>query len=320
MKPYPFESMPESIHVAVLKGGPSAEHEISLKSGSAIAHALSTAGFKVEEISFRDAELPPLPPDVDVVFPALHGRFGEDGQIQKLLEGRDLAYVGSDAAASRLIIDKAQTKTVLQASGVPVPDGVTLQAPVAEVPESIPLPCIVKPNREGSTLGLILVEQVEEWHHALEAAFAYDETVIVEEFVEGTEITVGIVAGKSLPVIEIVPPGVIFDYDAKYTYSKGKTKYLCPPETVSDTVQMRAREIAEQTFVALGARDMLRVDLIIENGSLKPVVLEANSIPGFTATSLLPKAADAAGVSFTELCRRLVVNAHERSGRAIVGV
>jgi len=295
-----------ALPVAVLYGGPSSEAPVSRKSGQAVAGALREWGFAVREVDFDQAALPPIPADMWVVFPALHGRFGEDGELQALLAAAGLPFVGSDAAASRLIMDKQATKDRLLAHGLPVVPGALLHAPSAHPPADLPLPLIVKPNREGSTIGLSRVSQPADWPAALAAALKFGDGALVERFVRGQEATVGLLAGEPLPVVEIVPPGEIFDYDAKYTYAHGKTTYHCPPVGLSETVQATLRELAARAFVALGARDLLRVDFLIEQGSGRLYILEGNSLPGFTATSLMPKAAAVAGWSFPMLCAHLV--------------
>jgi D-alanine-D-alanine ligase len=294
-------------HVVVLKGGPSEERAVSLRSGTAVAKALREAGYRVTELELEGRELPQLPHDTDVVFPALHGPFGEDGEVQRLLEERGLPYVGSGVEASALIMDKQRTKAVVRAAGVPTPAAVTLTGPQATPPPGVRFPLVVKPNHQGSTIGMMRLRQNSGWwRRALRGAFAVDAEVFVEEFVQGDEITVGLLHGKALPVVQIVPPkGRMFDYDAKYDHKRGHTQYLCPPSTVSEAVQSRARELAEKAFVALGARDMLRCDFIVAADGV-PWFLEANSIPGFTATSLLPMASRQAGIEFPELCARLV--------------
>jgi UDP-N-acetylmuramate--alanine ligase len=295
-------------HVAVLKGGPSSERAISLLSGAAIANALRNAGYQVDEVDVTGHELPVLPKRIDVVFPALHGEFGEDGQVQRLLDERGLAYVGCGAAASELIMDKDATKAALCEVGLPTPQGVVLRDPRAPMPEGVSFPLIVKPNRQGSSVGLTRLDgpDPDAWRQALENALAGDSAAIAEAYIDGAEITVGLLDGQPLPVIEIVPPdGHLYDYDAKYEYKNGHTRYCCPPETVNEAIQAEAQRLAVRAYEVLGARHLLRVDFCLDAQG-QPWILEANSMPGFTATSLLPKAAAAKGISFVELCARLV--------------
>jgi D-alanine-D-alanine ligase len=297
--------------VAVLMGGPSREHDISLKTGGAIAKALRESGWPVHEIVFRDAELPAIPADTQVVFPALHGAFGEDGQVQTLLEDAALPYVGSGPAASARMIDKQATKDHLAACGVPVPIGRVIADREAPPPPDMALPLIVKPNREGSTDGLALVRLQSQWRPALADALTYGGVALVEEFLVGVEATVGLVDGRALPVVEIRPPGAIYTRDAKYVYKDGKTAYFCPPERLDAATQATMRQLAEAAWTALDARDMLRVDFRLDAAG-QPRVLEVNNIPGFTATSLLPQAAAASGLSFTALCHHLLLSALAR--------
>jgi D-alanine-D-alanine ligase len=303
-------SEPTRLGVAVLMGGPSREHDVSLQSGAAVAAALREAGCQVFEVPFDTPTLPPLPDGTDVVFPALHGRFGEDGQIQALLEAEGWPYVGCGPVASQLIIDKCATKEALRQRGIPTPAGQVFTTPDAPLPAHLPV--IVKPSHEGSTIGLTLVRETKEWESALAAALECGDPVLVEEYVEGVEITVGLLDGEALPVVEIVPPNGLFDYDAKYVYRRGKTHYHCPPKHVSQAAQQQAREFGATAFSALRARDLLRVDMIVPADGRPPTVLEANSMPGFTATSLLPKAARVSGLAFPELCLKLVHAAWQR--------
>ncbi len=295
--------------VVVLKGGPSSERKISLSSGTGVANALRDAGFRVEEIEFSEAALPELPAECDVVFPVLHGVFGEDGQIQTLLEARGVRYVGSGPAACKLIMDKLGTKKALLAAGAPTAKWAVLAGPDAPMPAELKFPVVVKPNEQGSSIGISKVDAGDgvAWKKALATAFALDPCVFAEEFIPGVEITVGVLDGKALPVVEIHPcgDGRWYDYDAKYDHTQGHTEYLCPPRNVAESVQEKARQLAEVIYRALGAKDLLRVDFIVGPDGT-PWCLEANAIPGFTPTSLMPKAAAAVGISFPELCARLV--------------
>lgn len=295
-------------HVVVLKGGPSSEREISLRSGTGVANALREAGFRVTEIAFDKPELPELPAEFDVVFPVLHGSFGEDGQIQALLDARGIRYVGSGPAACKRIMDKLATKAALAAAGVPTATWAVLKDAAAPRPAALRFPVVVKPNEQGSSLGIskVAAGDAAGWNKALQQAFALDPVVFCEEFIAGTEITVGLLAGRALPVVEIKPAGdKWYDYDAKYVYQQGKTEYLCPPASVAESAQRQARQMAEKAWTVLGAKDLLRVDFIVDAAGT-PWCLEANAIPGFTPTSLLPKAAAVTGLSFPELCASLV--------------
>ncbi len=294
--------------LAVLAGGPSSERSISLDSGKAVAEALRQAGHHVRMIDLEKSCLPNIPSDVEVVFPVLHGAFGEDGQVQALLKRRKIPYVGSGPAASRLMIDKAATKQALRNAGIPTPPWWVLTESTAALPADAVPPLVVKPEGEGSSVGVGLVEDLgRSWQKARGKAFKYSHRVLVEKYISGVEITVGVVFGRPLPVIEIIPPpGRWFDYDAKYLYKHGKTRYLCPPRSITEAVQEHARELAALAWRQLGAKDMARFDFIVDRDGI-PWCLEVNSIPGFTATSLLPKAAKAAGIGFVELCASLAM-------------
>ncbi|MFW5996516.1 MAG: D-alanine--D-alanine ligase [Lentisphaeria bacterium] len=297
-------------NVCLLMGGPSAEHDISLLSGRSIARALEAGGHNVIEIVLEKAALPPLPPATDKVFPALHGTFGEDGGIQQILEERDVPYVGSRVEGSRIMMDKVMTKERLLAAGLPTPEFWEIESEDSPPPPAAKFPLVVKPVSQGSTFGITRLNKASGWwHRALKKAFAVDERVLAEVFTDGIEITVGVLHGQALPVIEIVPPGDrMFDYDAKYDHKHGHTQYLCPPVRVDRGIQEQAQRLAGEAYRLLQARQMMRLDLIVDSNGT-PWILEANSIPGFTSTSLLPKAAAAAGISYPELCAMLVKHA-----------
>ncbi len=299
------------LKVVVLKGGDSSEREVSLESGAAVAKALREAGHDVVEIDLKKLEIVPEMRRADVVFPVLHGGFGEDGRIQALLEEAKIKFVGCPSSACRIVMDKQASKKVMMEKGISTAPYALLSDANAPLPEGFSYPVIVKPPSEGSTFGISLVEDASAWKPALELALKYSRTVIVEKFVKGVESTVGVLLGKPLPLVEIRYPGKIYDYDAKYTHALGETRYICPPTGIPEDAQRRAQEMALKFFNAVGARDMLRVDVIIgDDGFL--CVLEGNSIPGFTASSLLPKAAKASGLSFAELCAELVAAAAGR--------
>ena len=298
----------EPLTVTVLKGGPSEERAVSLISGGAVANALREAGLTVYEVDIQTAELPRIPADTDVVFPVLHGTFGEDGQLQKLLEEAGWPFVGSGSKASYLAMVKSKTKTILNREHIPTARYLRVTSPDAPIPADFPFPVIIKPDAQGSSVGMTKLDVPEPaaWRQALKDALAVDTAALVETFIPGTEITVGILRGEPLPVCEIVPPeGHIFDYDAKYDHTHGDTDYICPPRHVSRHAQALATEYALTFYKAIGAKDLLRVDFIVDAHDV-PQCLEGNSIPGFTPSSLLPKAAAQAGIAFPELCARLV--------------
>ncbi len=292
---------PRLDRVAVLMGGPSAEREISLRSGRAVWLGLRQAGYDAVAVDVRRRTLE-LPPDIDAVFIALHGEFGEDGQVQSLLEARGLPYTGAGPEASRLAFDKVRAKQVLADRDIPTPPCNVLQRGGRR---TLPLPVFVKPVQQGSSLGCHKVCEESDWPAAIEDALRYTEQALVERFIEGRELTVGIVDCAALPILEIYAPDTIYDYRAKYT--PGLTRYEVPAR-VDEPIARRCQEISLAAFRALGARGMGRVDLrLAPDGT--PFVLELNTIPGFTETSLLPKAAAAAGYSFPALCDRIMQTA-----------
>ncbi len=292
-------------NVAVLMGGFSQEREVSLNSGSAVARGLRAAGHQVTEIDVVN-EAFTRPRGTDVVFIALHGIYGEDGGVQARLEKMGVPYTGSDQAASRLAFDKALAKQTLIQAGIMTPVFEILRQPEAR---TLPLPVVVKPVRQGSSFGVHHVTSDAEWQAAFNDAAAYDDEVLVENYINGRELTVGIVGNEILPVIEIRAPNNNYDYHAKYT--KGATAYLVPAPLEADLTH-HCQTLSQRTFQALGARGFGRVDLRLSDDGIL-YVLELNTIPGFTETSLLPKAAVAAGIPFADLCDRILKLAQEGS-------
>ncbi len=292
--------------VAVIMGGVSSEREISLASGRAVAAALDAAGLEVIEVDLRQEALDGMPAGGEAAFIALHGGYGENGGVQADLDALGLPYTGPGAAASRLAIDKVATKLALEPLGVPVPPYEVL-GPGDELC-ALELPLVVKPPRDGSSVGLARVERAEELAAALAGARRCDPAgeVLVERYIAGRELTVGVLAGEALPVVEIRAPGGWYDYSAKY--GAGQSEYLFPSEELEGEMLARARVLALVAFEALGCRGVGRVDFrLAPDGAL--YLLEINTVPGFTATSLLPKAAARAGLGFTELCLRVLAAA-----------
>jgi D-alanine-D-alanine ligase len=285
-------------HVAVLKGGFSAEREVSLESGAAIANGLRKAGYTVTEIDVTSPDFT-VPAGIEAVFIALHGTFGEDGGVQSRLTELGLPYVGADAESSRRSFDKLLTEVCLRETGVPVPESETLRR--GDEP-TMSLPVAVKPPRQGSSVGCSLVFKESDWAAALTDAFQYDDEVLVQRFIPGREFTVGVVDGEVLPIVEIVTAAGWYDYTAKYKVDT--TRYVIPAELDAKTAA-RMQQIAMETFEALGARGFGRVDFRMTPEG-EQFVLELNTIPGFTSHSLLPKAAAAAGIEFSALCDRIM--------------
>ncbi len=296
--------------ISVLCGGPSSEREVSLVSGRSIAEALRQH-FAVELIEFDQAALPAgLDPAKTVVFPALHGEFGEDGQIQALLEAGGFAYAGSGPAASALCMHKIDTKAAVAESGFAraadltflAEDAPSAQSLAAEVGEHL----VLKPVDQGSSVGLHMVSGLEELERALAALTPG--RWMAEAFVTGREMTIGVLDGEAMGIVEIVPKGGVYDYQHKYT--AGATEYRYPAE-VPDEWAAQCRRYAERAFAACGCRDFGRVDFILAADGL-PYFLEINTIPGLTPTSLLPKSASCRGLEFAELARRMVEPALRR--------
>lgn len=284
--------------VAVLMGGPGREREVSLRSGAAVCRALETLGAEVVAVDVRGPDFS-LPENLFLAFNALHGTYGEDGDVQAELERRGVSYTGEGVEQSRVAFDKIQTKEKFLAAGVPTVSWKVLNHPGEE--QELSIPCVVKAPRQGSSVGVHIVKDSGQLPTALEDCFSLDEQVLVEEFFPGRELTVGILGGVALPVVEIVPKGGFYDYEHKYTV--GGSDYFVParlPSGLAAKVQKTAL-LANQ---ALGLQVYCRVDVMADDqGNLN--VLEINTIPGMTETSLLPKAAAAAGVSFPVLCEKI---------------
>jgi len=298
----------EALNLVVMLGGPSAEREVSLKSGAAVADALEGLGHRVTRVDPKEKEWS-LPDKVDAVFLALHGRYGEDGTIQAELDRLGIPYTGCGAEASDRAFDKAKAKEVWVESNLPTPRSLTLSQPASGLPEGWTLPVILKPAREGSSVGLQVVETENVFESALEQVLEFDHAVLMEELIRGREFTVGILDGEALPLVEIRPRQGAFDYRNKYT--EGATEYFCPADLDAETTR-RVQSLALRAFEALGGRDYGRLDVILDAEG-NPFFLELNTLPGMTETSLLPMAAAANGLAFPRLCQRMVELALERA-------
>ena len=290
-------------------GGPSAEREISLKSGKAVASALRRKGLKVIEIG-KDEEITAglNSQRIDIAFIALHGRFGEDGQIQALLEKKGIPYTGSGVEASRLALNKSSSRKIFRRAGLSVPPYRTYGPGDKPSLPPFDFPLVLKPFREGSSIGLSIVNSAREYEEAWNRAREHDREIIVERYIPGTEMTVGILDGKALPVIKIVPKTRFFDYGAKYT--KGMTDFILPAP-LPKAIYRKVQEAALKAHQVLGCYAYSRADLILSPENV-PYVLEVNTIPGFTETSLFPQAARAAGIEFPQLCLKLLKMARRR--------
>ena len=308
MKPMSRDQL-KNMRVGVLMGGLSAEREISLRTGNAILTALQEAGYNACGID-AGPELPAriVEQKIELAFIALHGRGGEDGSVQGLLEIMQIPYTGSGILASALALDKVTTKEVLVFHDIPTPGfDVYRRGEDAEavVQRCLEYPVIVKPAREGSTIGVTIATTSDELRTGLIEACQYDDLILVEEFIKGRETTVSVLDGKALPIIEIVPKSGFYDYASKYT--AGQTEYLLPADFPGEfyrTMQLTA----EKVCAVVGCCGAARVDFMVRGNEM--LCLEVNTIPGMTATSLLPKAAADAGIDFTELVQRILEGAY----------
>lgn len=287
--------------VAVLMGGPSLERDVSLRSGRAVVRGLRAAGYAVSAVRVSGRRLP-IARGTEAVFVALHGEFGEDGEVQAVLRRKGLPYTGSGIGASKRAFDKVTSKRVFVRRGVRTPRFEVLGAGGRR---TLRLPVVTKPLRQGSTIGVHLVRREAEWRAAFDETISYDGRVLVERYIAGRELTVGVVGEDALPVVEIRAPGDWYDFRAKYT--EGRTEYLVPAP-LNGQVMRRCRAAGLAAFKALGCRGFGRVDLRL-SVSGRAYVLEVNTVPGFTETSLLPKAAKAAGLEFPALCDRIMQSA-----------
>jgi len=289
------------LKVTVMLGGPSAEREVSLWSGAAVADALRSLGHDVSEVDPKTEDWA-LPKGTEVVFLALHGTYGEDGTVQTRLEELGVPYTGCGPESSRIAFDKVLTKQRCQAAGVETARFTVIESVSASWPMGWQPPLVIKPVCQGSSVGIQFVERVSDWNDALTESMRYDQRVLVEEKIIGRETTVGILDGAPLPIVEVRPKQGVYDYASKYT--AGASEYLCPAP-FSDEGTERIQQAALGAFQAVGGRDYGRVDVMVRPNE-EPVVLEVNTLPGMTKTSLLPKAAAAAGFSYAELCQRMI--------------
>jgi D-alanine-D-alanine ligase len=294
--------------IAVLMGGLSAEREISLRTGRAVLAALQEAGYTAVGIDAgRDLPARLEAAAAEVAFIALHGRFGEDGTVQGLLEILGLPYTGSGVMASAVAMDKVTTKKILLYHELPTPAfDVFLKGayPDAFLARHQHFPLVVKPAREGSTIGVSIVRNAEELRAGLESALVHDDVILVEDFINGLEVTVGVLDGEPLPIIQVVPKGGFYDFQAKYT--AGQTEYLVPAP-LDGALYERLQQVAVAAFRALGCSGAARVDFMVREREF--YCLEVNTIPGMTETSLLPKAARQNRIAFGELVQRILEGA-----------
>lgn len=303
--------------VGVLMGGPSTERKISFKSGKAVYETLKESGLEVCAIDINTDSVKEnvrliKSHNINCAFLALHGRFGEDGQIQGILEALRIPYTGSGELASKLAMDKVCSRQIFEVNGLTVPryrvmDKISY-GESCKIYGSLHFPLVVKPAGHGSSIGLSIVTNKKDFKQAIDLAFRFDDRLIIEEYIRGRELTVGILDERPLPVIEIITKRTFFDYAAKYR--SGLTQYIVPAK-LEKGVEKRAKKISLNAHKLLGCFGCSRVDMILSpQGGL--FVLEVNTIPGLTSTSLLPKAARAAGIEFRDLCLKLIKLAYEK--------
>jgi D-alanine-D-alanine ligase len=305
-----------SRRIGVLLGGLSSERDVSIKTGEAVLAALRERGHEAIPIYVdRDVDVALRQERIDVAFIALHGRWGEDGCIQGLLETLGIPYTGSDVLASALAMHKGKAKELFRLHNLPTPAYYTLTAADAQdllgVHGDFGFPCVVKPIREGSSVGIAICRTAEELAPAIERALCFDDEVLVERFIAGKEISVAVIDDRALGAVEIAPRSGFYDYANKYT--KGATDYFVPPRLSPE----RYRGVLAQALrahLALDCRGATRVDMIVSDSG-NEFILEVNTVPGLTPTSLLPKIADTAGISFGELCEMMLAGAALSTGR-----
>lgn len=288
--------------IAVLMGGPGAEREVSLVSGKAVLQALLDLGLDAVAVDVTTTEIH-LPEGTDLAYNVIHGTFGEDGQLQDAMELLGVPYTGAGSSSSKLAIDKTRSKEKFIAAGVPTARSETISLSPGVIPSlTISPPLVIKPPLEGSSVGVQIVKSPADLPAALAHAAEKYHTVLIEEYISGKELTVGILDGKAMPIVQITPPEGVYDMDSKYPWLSGKkgSEYQCPADLDLETT-IAVQAAAAAAHRSLGIEVYSRVDVLLDSEN-RPFVLEANTIPGMTATSLLPKSAAAAGISFPDLC------------------
>ena len=290
--------------IAVLMGGPGSEREVSLATGRGVAKALRSLGAEVAEIDVRNENFE-LPNDVDLAFITIHGTFGEDGQIQKILERRGIAYTGEGVTASEIAFDKIRTKEKFREHGVTTPQWEVIHA--GQRP-TIPLPIVVKAPRQGSTVGVVIVKNENELESAIKEALKFDRELLIEKFVSGRELTIGVLGDQALPILEIIPKGGFYDFNNKYPFlnpqAGGGAEHVCPAN-IEPLKTQEIQELALRAFRSAGLQVYARVDAILSESG-EPSILEINNIPGMTETSLLPEAAAVVGITYPDLCGQII--------------
>ena len=303
------QNLPKKI--AVLMGGPGSERDVSMATGRGVSKALRSLGAEVLDVDVRDEKFV-LPKDVDFAFITIHGTFGEDGELQKILEDRGVPYTGEGIEGSRAAFDKILSKEKFRQHNVVTPEWEVIE--VGQRP-TISIPLVVKAPRQGSTVGVVIVKDASELDSATAEAGKYDRTLLIEKFVPGRELTIGILGDQALPILEIIPKGGFYDFNNKYPFlnpqAGGGAEHVCPAKIhPGKTKQMK--EQALRAFRALGLVVYGRVDILLSDSG-DPFVLEVNNIPGMTEASLLPEAAAAAGIGYVDLCARIIALSRART-------
>ncbi|KKT18784.1 MAG: Ddl: D-alanine-D-alanine ligase [Candidatus Nomurabacteria bacterium GW2011_GWB1_43_7] len=315
----------KKLNLVVLMGGPSAEHDVSLATGKVILSALDKEKYNpIPVVVPKDGQWT-LPPETDVVFIVMHGAYGEDGTVQGFLESARVPYTGSGILASALAMDKLKSNEIFAFHGLKVPEYISFSKKewaknkseiTAEIKEKVSLPCVIKPSNCGSSVGIAIVKKIEDLENAVQSAFSYGDIVLAQKYISGTEVTCAILdesLGKesiALPPTQIIPKGsAFFDYRAKYT--PGATEEITPPRLAQDIIK-KIQENALKAHKILGCSGMSRTDMIVSGENI--LILETNTIPGMTETSLYPQAAAAVGISFPELLDKIILSAINKRG------
>ncbi len=303
-----LQNLPKKI--AVLMGGPGSERDVSLATGRGVSKALRSLGAEVVDVDVRDEKFV-LPKDVDFAFITIHGTFGEDGELQKILEERGVPYTGDGVEASRAAFDKVLSKEKFREHNVVTPEWEVVE--VGRRP-TISVPLVVKAPRQGSTVGVVIVKDASELDSAMAEAGKYDRTLLIEKFVPGRELTIGVLGDQALPILEIIPKGGFYDFNNKYPFlnpqAGGGAEHVCPAK-IDPAKTKQIQEQALDAFRSLGLVVYGRVDILLSDSG-DTFVLEVNNIPGMTEASLLPEAAAAAGISYVDLCARIIALSRAR--------
>lgn len=290
--------------IAVLMGGPGSERDVSLATGKGVSKALRALGADVTEIDVRDEKFE-MPRETELAFITIHGTFGEDGQVQQILEERGVAYTGEGVKESELAFNKIRSKEKFREHDVTTPDWEVIH--IGQKPKT-PVPFVLKAPRQGSTVGIYIIKSEAEIAPALLEAAKYDEELLVEKFVPGRELTVGVLGEQALPIIEIIPKGGFYDFTNKYPFlnpqAGGSAEHVCPAH-IDEGMTREIQDLALRAHRSLGLKVYSRVDILLPPEGV-PTVLEVNTIPGMTEASLLPEAAAVAGISYVDLCARII--------------